>query len=50
MYVNRDYKYVNCNAGYEEVRELLYQAIYEGRTVYVIDQKDAMKGVSGKQN
>lgn len=48
MYINKDYKYVECDARYEEVREILFEAIYEGRTVYVIDKEGFYVGCIGK--
>lgn len=48
LYINRNYKSVKCGARYEEVRELLFEAVYEGRTVYVIDKAGYYEGCIGK--
>ena len=48
MYVNKNFKFVKCDAKYEEVRELLFEAIYEGRIVYVIDHTGRYEGCIGR--
>ncbi len=48
MYVNKNFKSVQCDAIYEEVRQLLFEAIYEGRTVYVIDKAGHYEGCIGR--
>lgn len=49
MYVNKDYKFVQYNAKYEEVRELLLEAIYKDRTgCSVIDEEGHYMGYIGK--
>lgn len=48
MYVNRNFKFVKCDAKYKEVRKLLFEAINEGRIVYVIDNAGRYEGCIGR--
>lgn len=49
MYVNKDYKFVKYNVSYEEVRGLLFEAIYRGGGgVNVIDEEDRYIGYIGR--
>ncbi len=48
MYINKDYRFIKSTAKYEEVQQFLIESIYEGKTVYVVDEEGHYKGCIGK--
>lgn len=48
MYINKDCKYIELPVKYEEVCQFLFQSVYNGKTVYVVDKEKHYKGCIGK--
>lgn len=48
MYLNKKFKSIIMDEEYEDIKDYLFRAIYDDRTVYVIDKEGHYKGCIGR--